>query len=302
MTNSFHQIPLDLPSSLLLSVATPWRLYRQNFLPEGAGPASGKDIVRNVFADFDEWIIVIFDNFLVLAHSYVDATAKLRIVLERCMAHRLVLKIGTDVVTFFGYEVRPNSWGLSQTRNNSIAAMIFPQNQKRMQSFLGAAIFFHTHIPKYAAWAADLYGPRITKPYLTYSKQPSKMLLLCIFRIIPYLGLSALTPLTMRLVLFCSKNSPHHLVQSCINPLRSPPTNTWGLPLSGTRLNKRHIPYTSLSPNLVTTSAAKTFYLRRIIVTSFRSKIATYLLLFDGVFSCKVTPSLSNTSLVLTTV
>ena len=73
--------------------------------------------------DLDDWIIVIFDNFLVLPHSYVDATAKVRIVLELCMAHRLVLKmqkswIGTDVVTFFGYEVRPYSWGLSQTRRN----------------------------------------------------------------------------------------------------------------------------------------------------------------------------------------
>ena len=131
-------------------------------------------------------------------------------------------------------------------------------------------------------------GPRITKPYLTSSKQPSIMLLLCIFRITPYLGLSALTPLTMRSVLSCSKSSPRLLVQSCINQLRSPPTNTRGLPLSGTRLNKRHMPYTSLSPNLVTTSAAKTFYLRRIIVTSFGSKLARFLLLFHGVFSCEV--------------
>ena len=91
MTNSF----LDLPSSLLLSVSTPWGLYRPNFLPEGVGPASGilQAIVCNVFTDLDEWIIVIFDHFLVLAHSYVDATAKVRIVLELCMAHRLVLKM-----------------------------------------------------------------------------------------------------------------------------------------------------------------------------------------------------------------
>ena len=194
--------------------------------------------------------------------------------------------------------------------------MIFPQNQKQMQSFLGAANFFHTHISRTMLLGLRTYmsaqkhlllgtiqrGPRITKPYLTSSKQPSKMLVLCIFRITPYLGLSALTPLIMRSVLSCSKSSPRLLVPSCISPLRSPPTNTRGLPLTGTRLNKRYMPYTSLSPNLVTTSAAKTFYLRRIIVTSFGSKIARFLLLFDSVFSCKVTPSLSNTSLVLTTV
>jgi hypothetical protein len=35
--------------------------------------------------------------------------------------------------------------------------MIFPTNQKQMQSFLGAANFFHTHIPNYASWTSSLY-------------------------------------------------------------------------------------------------------------------------------------------------
>ena len=116
MTNSFHQIPIDFPSSNLLSVSTPWGLFRPKFLPEGVGPASGilESIVRKVFSDFEDWIIVIFDNFLILAHDFIDATSKLELVLLRCQQHCLVLKmkkswIGTDVVTFFGYEVRPAS-------------------------------------------------------------------------------------------------------------------------------------------------------------------------------------------------
>ena len=164
MTNSFHQIPIDLESSNLLSVSTPWGLFRPKFLPEGVGPASGilQSIVRRVFSDFDTWIIVIFDNFLILANDYLDAYSKLHLVLLRCQEHGLVLKmkkswIGTDVVTFFGYEVRPGSWELSKTRKDAIAAMIFPATQKQMQSFLGAANFFHTHIPNYAHWASELY-------------------------------------------------------------------------------------------------------------------------------------------------
>jgi RNase H-like domain found in reverse transcriptase len=35
--------------------------------------------------------------------------------------------------------------------------MIFPTTQKQMQSFLGAANFFHTHIPNYASWTSSLY-------------------------------------------------------------------------------------------------------------------------------------------------
>ena len=164
MTNSFHQIPIDDFSSNLLSVSTPWGLYRPKFLPEGVGPASGilQSIVRRVFADFDDWTIVIFDNFLILASDYTDAYNKLTLILQRCKDNGLVLKmkkswIGTTLVTFFGYEVQPGSWRLSQSRKDAIASMIFPTTQKQMQSFLGAANFFHTHIPNYASWASALY-------------------------------------------------------------------------------------------------------------------------------------------------
>lgn len=164
MTNSFHQIPIDDFSSNLLSVSTPWGLFRPKFLPEGVGPASGilQSIVRRIFSDFDDWIIVIFDNFLVLASDHQDAVSKLELVLRRCQINGLVLKmkkswIGTDVVTFFGYEVHPGSWQLSDTRKAAISSMIFPTTQKQMQSFLGAANFFHTHIPNFASWASALY-------------------------------------------------------------------------------------------------------------------------------------------------
>ena len=164
MTNSFHQIPLDDATSNLLSVSTPWGLKRPRFLPEGVGPASGilQTIVRKVFHDFLEWTIVIFDNFLVLAHDYEDAVSKLEKVINRCYDTGLVLKmkkswIGATTVTFFGYEVKPGSWCLSQTRKDSLAAFVFPSNVKQMQSFLGAANFFHSHVPNYAEWASHLY-------------------------------------------------------------------------------------------------------------------------------------------------
>ena len=45
--------------------------------------------------------------------------------------------IGTDVITFFGCKVRPGSWGSSDSRKQSTNAMLFPETQKQMQSFLG---------------------------------------------------------------------------------------------------------------------------------------------------------------------
>jgi len=166
MTNSFHQIPLSEASSNLLSVQTPWGLVRPKFLPEGVGPASGilQSIVKDIFdfEDFPEWTIVIFDNFLVLANDYEDAANKLERVINRCAEFGVVLKIkksfiGFDKVTFFGYEVTDGKWSLSDSRKEAIEALPFPKSKKEMQSFLGAALFFHNHIPDYSEWSAKLY-------------------------------------------------------------------------------------------------------------------------------------------------
>ena len=164
MANSFHQIPLSEEFSDLLSVQTPWGLVKPKFLPEGVGPASGvlQHLVRDIFADFEDWIVVIFDNFLILADDHLDALEKFKKVLERCEEKGIVLKmkkswIGTDEVTFFGYKVRHGSWELSEERKNAIDAIPFPTTTKDMQSFLGAALFFHHHIPDYSEWSAKLY-------------------------------------------------------------------------------------------------------------------------------------------------
>ena len=116
MANSFHQIPISQQFSELLSVQTPWGLVRPKFLPEGVGPASGllKNLVRDIFKDFEEWTVVIFDNFLVLANDHQDAYDKLEKILKKCEEYGIVLKmkkswIGVETVTFFGYEVTHGS-------------------------------------------------------------------------------------------------------------------------------------------------------------------------------------------------
>ena len=166
-TNSFHQFPLSEAASHLLSVQTPWGLVRPKFLPEGVGPASGilQSTVRQIFCgyeDFDDWIIPIFDNFLICAHDHQDALVKLEKVLMRAREFNLILKmkkswIGMDKVSFFGYDIKHGSWELSAARKESIASMRMPTSTKEMQSFLGAALFFHHHIPDFSNWASKLH-------------------------------------------------------------------------------------------------------------------------------------------------
>ena len=80
MRNSFHQMPLALRTSEFLLVSTPWGLFRPMFMPEGVGPASMllQRTVTKIFRDYLPWMIVIFDNFLILGDSYGELAKKNR--------------------------------------------------------------------------------------------------------------------------------------------------------------------------------------------------------------------------------
>jgi RNase H-like domain found in reverse transcriptase len=163
MTNSFHQILLGLTTSNNLSVKTPWGNYRPRFLPEGVGPASGilQEFVTKIFAGFEEWTIIIFDNFLILAHDLRDAFEKFKLVIERCREHGVVLKfakswLGFREVSFFGYQLKGGQYGMSADRKAAIAALPFPSTRSGMQRCLGMGLFFKPFVPNYSDLAAPL--------------------------------------------------------------------------------------------------------------------------------------------------
>ena len=164
MRNSFHQIPIDASTSSLLSIVTLWGQYEPMFLPEGVTPASNilQEVVTTIFAGFEDWMIVIFDNFLILAHTFQDAFDKLKLVVERAKEYNLYFRfqktwLGQRTVNFFGYECSEHSFQLSDERKAGIVNMAFPSSIKSMQSFLGAANFFSNFLPHYTELTGPLY-------------------------------------------------------------------------------------------------------------------------------------------------
>jgi hypothetical protein len=85
MFNSFHLIRLAELTSKRLSLQTPWGQFR----PEGI---SLQETDRKIFGDFDEWMIIIFDNLLILAKDSKDAENKFEIFLNRCIEWSLCMK------------------------------------------------------------------------------------------------------------------------------------------------------------------------------------------------------------------
>eukprot|EP01040_Poterioochromonas_malhamensis_P027275 gene27275-biopygen10146 len=133
-------------------------------MPEGVGPASGilQNAAREIFADFSDWTISIFDNLLVLAHDFQDAYNKLDLILNRCIEKNVFLKfskswLGFDRAKFFGYIVRYRRYELDKDRKDSISSIPFPSSLKKMQQFLGAAIFFRSFVPHFASLTAPLH-------------------------------------------------------------------------------------------------------------------------------------------------
>ena len=161
--NAFHQILIGAITRARLSVQTPWGHFQPRFLPEGVGPASGllQRYVSEIFAECEEWLIVIHDNFLVCAHDYEDGIAKMKKVIAIAKYHNLVLKMskswfGQRTVSFFGYEVTHGSYTLSKSRRDQVNAVPFPKSLLHLQRFLGAAMYFKPFVRNYAILTARL--------------------------------------------------------------------------------------------------------------------------------------------------
>ena len=171
MKNAFHQCPITEATSDYLSIVTPWGQFRPKFLPEGVSVASItlQDIMREIFKDdeekgikFTDFVIVIFDNLLILAHDVNDMLAKLEQVFDKCIEHNMFLNVSKSdfcvtEIEFFGYLCSKNSYRLNEAKFDSIRTLEMPNDLKAMRSFLGTAVFFQPFVPNFVHYAAPFY-------------------------------------------------------------------------------------------------------------------------------------------------
>jgi len=60
-------------------------------MQEGTPPATGKfmEIVNNIFEDYKEWILLIHDNMLILAHTSEVIFERIKLIVRRCFKHNM---------------------------------------------------------------------------------------------------------------------------------------------------------------------------------------------------------------------
>ncbi len=130
MSNSFDQIRLAPTTSERLSVQTPWGQFRPLFMPEGISPGSLvlQDIVRKIFSDLDEWMIVIFDNLLILATDARDAYTKWGLCMKMAKTW-----VGSEEVNFFGYKCTHKRYELTKDRKTTLREIPFPNGKNKLK-------------------------------------------------------------------------------------------------------------------------------------------------------------------------
>ena len=141
MFNAYHQLPIDEETSFKLSIQTPWGQVRPLFLPEGIpiGNAHLRQVMSKIFEDL-KWVIVIFDNILILANGNAELYERIDLFLDYCIRFNVTLKmaktwlLGFPSVIFFGYLCRKGSYELTEERKQSLQHIPLPGTLKAMQS------------------------------------------------------------------------------------------------------------------------------------------------------------------------
>jgi len=89
--NAFHQVRIGPISSARLSITTPWGQFQSPFMQEGTPPATGKwmEIVNNIFEEYKDWILLIHDNMLILAHTSEELFEKIKLIIRRYFKHNI---------------------------------------------------------------------------------------------------------------------------------------------------------------------------------------------------------------------
>ena len=132
-------------------------------MPEGIAPATGvlQEVVKEIFSEFSDWAIVIFDNMLILAEDFQDAYRKVEVIIDKCIARNVKLKmakswLGFREVNFFGYVYRHKSYQVSPDKKEALANIPMPTITKLARSLLGKGVFFSGFTPRYSDLVAHL--------------------------------------------------------------------------------------------------------------------------------------------------
>jgi len=160
---TFPQIPLNVSTSRLTTLNTPFGLYKYNFLPFGLSclPAIFQQAIDQVIEGL-VGVIAYQDDLLVYSESEADHQQLLHALLDRLQQFNV--RINSKKSTFFKRSIQYLGFCLSgeglqpdPEKVAPIAKTPRPEDVVALRSFLGAVQYYSRFIPQFSSIAAPLY-------------------------------------------------------------------------------------------------------------------------------------------------
>ena len=162
MKASFRQFRLSEETSNTLAIITMWGVFRSKFMMEGSKCSSAvlQHKMNAIFGDY-EFIVQIFDNFVVCGKNGHDLFDNYVTFLQVCKKHNIFINfdktfVYLKTITFFGYEASCNGYTIEPKKKHQLTTLPFPTTLKMLQHALGITVYFIPFVPNYKILAIPL--------------------------------------------------------------------------------------------------------------------------------------------------
>lgn len=153
LRGAYQQLMIDEKSQHLLTINTPYGLFRYRRMPFGIKPAPAifQKVMEKMLADLS--VIIYLDDILVATETVEQMQELLIRILERLREFNVKVNKEKTVwcvsqIEYLGHTVSDKGLGANQDKIKAMQEASEPQNKKEVQSFVGLVGYYAKFIPR----------------------------------------------------------------------------------------------------------------------------------------------------------
>ena len=164
LQSAYHQLKLTESSKMLATIATPWGLYRYNFLPQGISSAPGEFqmVMEELLKDLTG-VACYYDDILVVGSSENQLKDRTESLLQKLNVSGLRInpqksQFNKKSVIFLGHQLSELGIGIDPKKKAALTDCSPPSSKDELQSFLGMINYYNSFVDNFASITAPLYN------------------------------------------------------------------------------------------------------------------------------------------------
>lgn len=163
LKGAYQQLAVDAGAQKLLTMNTPFGLYRYARLPFGISPAPAifQKTMKKIFEDFD--LIIYLDDIIVATENEEQMKKQLEKIFKRMSEFNLRInfeksKFFLKNVKFLGHVISDEGIEPDQEKIQAMLETPAPTNVKELQAFIGLIEYYSKFIPRINEKLTPLFG------------------------------------------------------------------------------------------------------------------------------------------------